>query len=125
MPEKKNEVITFRTEQWIKEELQKVAEYNKWSLAQTANQIIINYLVNPRPERITISSEEFVKAAIAIRKEKGKKGVEISIDLKKDPETKETSKYLTYRLLECGGLGCIDGFDDIKEMSEDEILDIP
>lgn len=125
MAEKKNEVITFRTEEWVKTELQKVADYNKWSVAQTANQIIINYLLNPRPEQITIRAEDFVKAAISIRKEGLEKGVEISINLKETPETKTTDKYLEYRMIECGGLGCIDDFEPIRELTPEEVMDIP
>lgn len=125
MAEKKNEVITFRTEEWVKTELQKVADYNKWSIAQTANQIIVNYLLNPRPEQITIRAEDLVKAAISIRKEGLQKGVEIAINLKETPETKTVDKYLEFRIIECGGLGCIDDFDPIKELSQDEIINIP
>lgn len=125
MAEKKNEVITFRTEEWVKEELQKVADYNKWSVAQTANQIIMNYLINPQPEKITIKAEEFIKAAINIRQEGIQKGVEISIKLDKTDDTETMSKYFTYRVIECGGLGCCDDFEPIKEMTTDEILDIP
>ena len=39
MKEKKNAVITFRTEEWVKNELQKIADINKWSLAQTIEEI--------------------------------------------------------------------------------------
>lgn len=99
MAEKKNEVITFRTEEWVKTELQKVADYNKWSIAQTANQIIVNYLLNPRPEQITIRAEDLVKAAISIRKEGLQKGVEIAINLKETPETKTVDKYLEFRVI--------------------------
>ena len=94
MADKKSEVITFRTEEWVKNELQKVADHNKWSTAQTANQIIVNYLLNPHPESITISAEDFVKAAVAIRKEGIDKGVEISINLKKEHESEMPHKYL-------------------------------
>lgn len=125
MAEKKNEVITFRTEAWVKDELQKVADHNKWSIAQTANQIIMNYLINPRPNMITVKAEDFIKAAIEIRQEGLNKGVEISIDLKFDPETKEPQKVFSFNVLECGGLGCIGDFDEIKEMTKEEILDIP
>lgn len=125
MAEKKNEVITFRTEEWVKAELQKVAEYNQWSIAQTANQIIINYLLNPRPEQITIRSEDFIKAAISIRKEGSDKAVELAINLKENSHNKSLAKYLEYKVIECGGLGCINDFEPIKEMTEDEILDLP
>ena len=125
MAEKKNEVITFRTEAWVKNELQRVADFNKWSVAQTANQIIANYLINPQPERITVKAEDLVKAAIAIRKEGTNKGVELSIDLIQDEETQITNKYLVYRVIECGGLGCCGDFEPLKEMSNEEILDIP
>lgn len=125
MPEKKSEVITFRTEEWIKTELQRIADLNKWSVAQTANQIIANYLINPYPGSITISAEELIKAAVNIRKEGINKGVEISINIRKDYASEEVHKFFDYRVIDNGGLGCIDDFEGIKELTEDEILDIP
>lgn len=125
MAEKKNEVITFRTGEWVKNELQKIADYNRWSVAQTANQIIINYLLNPHPGSITISAEELIKAAVNIRKEGTNKGVDISINIRKDFDSEEMHKFLDYRILECGGLGYIDDFEGIKELSQEEILNLP
>ena len=125
MSEKKNEVITFRTEEWVKNELQKIADYNKWSVAQTTNQIIVNYLLDPHPGSITISAEELIKAAVNIRKEGINRGVEIKINIRKDFDSEEIHKFLDYKLIECGGLGCIDDFDGIKELSQEEILDLP
>lgn len=125
MSEKKNEVITFRTEEWVKNELQKIADYNKWSVAQTANQIIVNYLLNPHPGSITISAEELIKAAVNIRKEGINGGVEIKINIRKDFDSEEIHKFLDYKLIECGGLECIDDFEGIKELSQEEILNLP
>ena len=125
MAEKKNEVITFRTEAWVKEELNKVAEYNQWSIAQTVNQLCMNYLANPKPNQITIKASDLIKAAIEIRQEGMDKGVEITINLRWDEETEEYKKELDFNVLEAGGLGMIGCFDSIEEMTYEEILDIP
>ena len=125
MAEKKNEVITFRTEAWVKEELNKVAEYNKWSIAQTVNQLCLNYLANPKPNQITIKTSDLIKAAIEIRQEGMDKGVEMTIDLRWDEETEAYKKELNFNVLETGGLGMIGSFDSIEEMTYEEILDIP
>ena len=125
MAEKKNEVITFRTETWVKDELNKVAKHNKWSTAQVVNQLCLNYLSNPQPNQITVKAEDIIKAAIAIRQEGIEKGVEISIDLVWDEENKTYQKELNFYMIECGGLGQIGGFDSIKEMDYNEISNIP
>lgn len=39
MKEKKSSVITFRTEEWVKDQLQIAADQNQWSLAQTAETV--------------------------------------------------------------------------------------
>lgn len=123
MKDKKTQVITFRTEEWVKTALEETAEYNKWSLAQTVNQILINYLINPQPGKITIPGKELIKAAKEIRQEGIEKGVEIEIQIKQF-EGEEASKYLSYTIIECGGLGAIEG-DHIKGMTDEEILNIP
>lgn len=125
MAEKKNEVITFRTETWVKDELNKVANHNKWSTAQVVNQLCLNYLSNPQPNQITIKADDLIKAAIAIRQEGLEKGVEISIDLIWDEENNVYKKELNFAMIECGGLGQIGGFNSIAEMSFDEISNIP
>lgn len=125
MKEKKSEVITFRTEPWVKNQLEQVAMQNQWTIAQTVNQLCMNFLVEPRPNMITVKTEEFVKLAIEARREGLKTGIELSIETVWNKEKENYEKELSATVIESGGLGAINGFDALKEMTEDEILEIP
>lgn len=125
MEEKKTEVITFRTEKWVKERLEAITKKNKWSLAQLVNQLCMNFLVDPKPNQITVKGEDIIKMAIIVRQEGSEKGVELTINVRANEEETDLIKELTYDMIECGGLGCIAGGDPLKEMTPDEILEIP
>lgn len=125
MTDKKTEVITFRTEPWVKNRLQEIANQNHWTIAQTVNQVCTNFIVEPKPNEITIKSEDFIRAAKEIRQEGTDKGVELRIAVSVDEENQCYYKELIYDIIECGGLGAIGCNSAIREMTENEILDIP
>ena len=125
MKEKKTAVITFRTEEWIKEQLQKVAEHNKWSIAQTVEEICKTYVCNPQPNRIIVKTKELAKVVGECLRENKQSATEINIDIQTNEEETDYYKVLNLQLIESGGLGCIPDFDSIKELTEEEILDIP
>lgn len=125
MTDKKTNVITFRTEDWIKEELKEIAELNQWSIAQTVNTICANYLINPYPGEIVIPAKELVKLTKEIEKEGIQKGVVLRIELHNNDDKQTYEKILSTSMLENGGLGQIDGFDEIKGLNDEEIIDIP
>ena len=87
MKEKKTAVITFRTEQWTKEALERIANTNKWSVAQTVNELCKKYAINPRPEQIIIKASDLIKLVNEIKAEGENKAVRLIIDLETDGET--------------------------------------
>lgn len=44
---KKTDQITFRCSEELKKELQKIADFYKWTLSFTAEQILLKYIENP------------------------------------------------------------------------------
>ena len=125
MADKKTEVITFRTEEWVKNLLQIAADQNKWSIAQTVNEICKKFVCNPQPDRIIVKTKDIARVVGECLRENKESATEIIIDLQENEDKKELYKELRIRVLESGGLGCIDDFDNIKELSEEELLDIP
>ena len=125
MKEKKTAVITFRTEEWVKDLLQEAADQNKWSIAQTVNELCIKFVVNPQPETIIVKTKELVNIANELIKKGNETGTQLRIDISTDENKTEIYKELFFEVLESGGHGCIADFDAIKEMTEEEILDIP
>ena len=111
MKEKKNAVITFRTEEWVKERLELAAEQNKWSVAQTVNELCKNFVVNPHPEEIIIKASDIIKAAEDIKHENPNGAVKIKIRIEPNEEGTDLIKLIDYEVWECGGLGCILDFD--------------
>lgn len=125
MKEKKTAVITFRTEEWVKDLLQEAADQNKWSIAQTVNELCKKFVVNPQPETIIVKTKELVRIANELIEEGNETGTQLRIDISTDENETEIYKELCFEVLESGGHGCITNFDTIKEMTEEEILDIP
>lgn len=125
MKEKKTAVITFRTEEWVKEILEKAAKENKWSVAQTVNELCKKFVVNPQPETITIRVSDLIAAVEEIKAEGEDKAVKLMIWMETNEDETELIKTLNFDVLECGGHGCISGFDTIYELSHEELLDIP
>ena len=125
MKEKKNAVITFRTEEWIKESLEKIAKTNKWSLAQTVEEISKQYICNPKPNTIIVKSKDLAKIVGDCIRENKEAATELNINLEINEETNETQKKLNVQVIESGGLGCICDFDTINELTEEEILNLP
>lgn len=125
MKEKKNAVITFRTEEWIKEQLQMAAAQNKWSVAQTVEEICKKFIANPQPERIIIKTTDLINAVEELKKEGTTGAVELFINLQVNDDETDIQKTIEFTMLECGGRGHISGFEPIIEMTQDQILDIP
>ena len=126
---KKTEVITFRTDKNVKDTLEEMAEYYQWTIAKVVEQIIINFISDPAPGKITIKTDELYRAYKEL-KENRNEGVKLEIDIITENEyldDEETIRYRGMRItgLEAGGLGACSDFDPIKELSYDEILDIP
>ena len=125
MKEKKTAVITFRTEEWVKDLLQEAADQNKWSIAQTVNVLCKKFVANPHPETITIRIQDLVNIIEELKKEGTEKATQLCIDIKPNEDETKIIKTLSFEVLECGGRGCIGGFDSIEELSEAEISNIP
>ena len=125
MKDKKNAVITFRTEEWIKDQLIIAAEQNKWSLAQTVEELCKKFIACPQPEHIIIKTQDLINAVEEIKKEGTNGAVEFLITLQANEDETDVEKIITYNVLECGGRGCIMGFEPIVEMTKEEILNIP
>ena len=125
MKEKKTAVITFRTEEWVKERLELAAEQNKWSVAQTVNELCKKFVVNPHPEQIIVKAKDLIQAAEDIKKENPNGAVNLKIDLEVTEDEQDITKVINYEVWECGGLGCVVNFDPIYEMTPEEIKEIP
>lgn len=125
MKEKRNAVITFRTEDWVKDILEKAAEENKWSLAQTVNELCKKFVANPQPEQIIVKAKDLIEAVKQIENTGEEFGVHLLIDLIADTDKMTIQKVLRFDLLECGGMGLREGPEEIKEMTREEIADIP
>ena len=123
MKNKKTAVITFRTHEWVKDQLSECAAQNQWSQAQVVEQICKNFIVNPEPFKIAISAKDFLEMAKQIEDE-GCGGVELSIDFMYDEATQTHYKELTAMGLECGGSGSIMFDACARELTEEEIVDI-
>lgn len=124
METKKTAVITFRTQEEIKEALNECAKQNQWSQAQVVEQICKNFLVNPEPFKITIWAKDLLEMAKELQEE-GCGGVELSIDLKWDEKTETYYKELNAYGLEGGGFGSILFNTCAKDLTDEEKLDIP
>lgn len=125
MRDKKTAVITFRTEEWIKEALTQQASQNQWSVAQTVNAICRDFAIDPTPGEITIKISDLVKIVEELKEEGIDKAVHLHIDLEPNENETELLKKIEFEVWECGGTGCISGFDPIYEMTQEEVLDIP
>lgn len=124
MKEKKTAVITFRTEEWVKEELQEIANQNNWSQAQVVEQLCKNFIANPEPNHIIIKTEDLLKITKELEEE-ACGGAEIQIDFRWDKTSQTYYKEFTINGLETSGMGCIAMDSVAKEMTEDEIREIP
>lgn len=125
MKEKKTTVITFRTEDWVKETLQEYAQQNKWSVAQTVETICKNFIADPFANEIIVSLADLIKIVDQLKNEGIDKGVRMYTVLEANEGKLELKKRMEFELLECGGNGCITGFEPIYQLNEEEILDIP
>lgn len=124
MKEKKNAVITFRTETWIKDRLQMAAEQNKWSVAQTVEELCKKFVANPQPERIIIKTTDLIALVEEIKKEGTTGAVELFIDLKPNKDETDVEKVLSTSMLMNGGRGLITGFTTVTEMKPSEIKEL-
>lgn len=122
MKEKKNSVITFRTEDWVKNQLQIAADQNQWSLAQTAETICKKFVANPQPGTIVIKLKNLEEIINQV-KEGGYQAIKLNIDIVE--ENNELYKELDIIGLESGGWGACYDFDTIRGLTKLEILDIP
>ena len=125
MKEKKTAVITFRTEEWIKEALVEAAEQNKWSLAQLVEEVCKKFVVCPHPERITVKTKQLVSVIEEINIEGEETATEIQIRLQVNKNETDIEKTLSFCVLINGGLGCINDFETLTELTDEELLDIP
>lgn len=57
MKEKKTSIITVRTTEWVREELEAIAYEKQWSISQLVEQIILDYL-DPINAQITQDDEQ-------------------------------------------------------------------
>lgn len=120
---KKTAIITFRTEEWVKNEIQKYAEANKWSPAQTVEEIIKLFIANPHPNKITVKTTDLIEMVEAL-KENECGGAEISIELHQNSEETILFKELEIGGLITGGYGYISLDKTAPEMTEEEVLEI-
>lgn len=70
------------------------------------------------PGEITVNKQALLKTLIEVMEEAeriGAEGLKLKIHNNK----------LNISILESGGLGCIDGFDTVEGLTEEEILEIP
>lgn len=125
MKEKKTAVITFRTEEWIKSHLQEKATQNQWSIAQTVNAICRDFAIDPHPGEITIKISDLERIIKELKEEGIDKAVHLHIDLEPNEEETGLIKKIEFEVWECGGSGCISGFDPVYEMSQEDIENIP
>ena len=125
MKEKKTAVITFRTEQWVKDILETAAEENKWSVAQTVNELCKKFVANPQPEEIIIKTADLIKALDEIKAEGEETALRLRIDLTVNEDETDICKILTFDIIENAGLGLIEGPKPISEMTREEISQVP
>ena len=71
MKEKKTTIITVRTSERIREELEVIAAEKQWSISQLAEQIIADYL-NPADAQITQNEEADVIKLLDLIEAQGK-----------------------------------------------------
>lgn len=121
---KKDKVITFRTEEWVKSAIEEIAQQNKWTPASTVEEIIKQYIANPYPGEITVKSEELVSVTKDLIETDNIQAVELSISLELNEDKTDIQKKLFITGLECGGRGALES-EIIDEMTEEEILNIP
>ena len=122
---KKTKVITFRTEEWIKDRIDKIASQNKWSPAQTVEEIIKLFIANPHPGIITVKTSDLVNVVKELERENINGATRLTISIQTNEDETDLEKTLDFDALECGGLGCISGFQTIIEISQEELLNIP
>lgn len=125
MKEKKTAVITFRTEEWVKNLLQKAADQNKWTIAQTVNELCKKFVANPHPETITVRTKDLHRIVGELIEEGEETGTEINIGIEADEENNTIKKALNFEVIECGGLGRIGAFDSLPDLTDEEIQEIP
>ena len=100
------------------------AEQNKWSLAQTVEELCKKFIACPQPERITIKTSDLIKATEEIKKIGTKTAVKILITLQVNEDETDIEKILTYEVLESGGFGCVGGFEPIIEITKEELREL-
>lgn len=79
MPEKKNNIITFRTTEETREKLEEYANLNKWSISKAIEEIVLEYFGDEMDiERIeNIEAKEAAKIVNAIEERKVKTMAEL------------------------------------------------
>lgn len=124
MKEKKSAVITFRTEEWVKQKLEQYAKEEKRSIAQIAEQACRNIAIDPRPNEIIVKTEELY-SKVKEYKEDGTKAIILHFDMVPNDEERVIYKAIHFEGLESGGRIRWQDMDEIEEMTTEEILEIP
>lgn len=121
MKEKKTAVITFRTEEWVKELLEEVANQNRWTIAQTVNEICKYFVINPNPDEITIETRKLLETLQGISNSFPVSATRLFIEMTPNEEENKFNKTLNFEVLEYGRLGSCMDFDEINEITEEEL----
>lgn len=121
MKEKKTAVITFRTEEWVKELLEEVANQNRWTIAQTVNEICKYFVLNPNPDEITIDTRKLLESLQEISNSFPVSATRLFIEMTPNEEENKFNKTLNFEVLEYGRLGSCMDFDKINEITEEEL----
>lgn len=74
--------------------------------------------------RIIVKTKELLKVMVELGMEE-KEAIEITIGMFENFETEKMEKCISFATLECGGYGCCNDFDLVKEMTPEEIEQIP
>lgn len=103
-------------------------------------EITTETMLTRNTSEITVMLSSLIEVVNQLKKEQDRyperaKGVKISIRITDDfteedyennnLKTEKEKKVINFALLECGGLGCIDDFDDIRELTQEEVEKIP
>lgn len=69
MKEKKTTIITVRTTEWVREELEEMAKEKQWSISQLVEQIILDYFDPANAEITQNEGERVIKLLDLIEKQ--------------------------------------------------------
>ncbi len=121
---KKTEVITLRTQEWVKNGIEEAAKQNGWSTAKTTEEIIKNFLINPQPGTITIRVKDLEELLKEAQTENPNGAIELQIEIEENEEENKLEKILSFSTLSAGGLVCYMHDTVFKDLTNEELLDI-